>query len=89
MIIGAVAFTDQTTFPGFAAALPVAVTGLVIMAGIRHTGSESPGWWNGLAFLSARPMVFIGAISCSLYLVHWPMLIIPQIVAGDHNPLPL
>ena len=89
MIIGAVAFTDQTAFPGVAAALPVVAAGLVILAGIRHSGDEGSGLWNGLAFLCARPMVFIGTISYSLYLVHWPLLIIPQIVAGDHNPLPL
>src|SRR5699024_10702629 len=33
--------------------------------------------------LSLAPFQVIGAISYSLYLVHWPLQVIPQVAAGD------
>ncbi|WP_404802854.1 acyltransferase family protein [Microbacterium gallinarum] len=84
MILGAAAlFSEATVFPGFAAILPVAGTALVIYFGVQ----SAPG--GPTAALSVRPMQFLGLISYSLYLVHWPLLLIPQAAVGDSRPLPL
>ncbi|MDB5940370.1 MAG: acyltransferase, partial [Polaromonas sp.] len=80
----AVLFDDGTTFPGFAALLPVAATALVIFSGSVLTNR-----WSASRALASGPLVFVGAISYSLYLVHWPMLVIPQIVYSDRHLLPV
>ncbi|GAA6150523.1 hypothetical protein NBRC116586_35870 [Pseudooceanicola nitratireducens] len=59
------AFDSSTVFPGVMAAVPVAGTALVILAGL-------PG--NPVAgVLASRPFVFIGLLSYSLYLWHQPI----------------
>jgi peptidoglycan/LPS O-acetylase OafA/YrhL len=61
-------FTASTPFPGAAALLPTLGTAAVI-----HAGSAGP---NAIGrALSVRPMVFIGLISYSLYLWHWPVVV--------------
>lgn len=59
-------YTAKTPFPGLAAVPPCLGAALVIAAG--ETGSSAVGWLLGL-----RPMVFVGLISYSLYLWHWPV----------------
>jgi peptidoglycan/LPS O-acetylase OafA/YrhL len=84
MILGsALLYDDKTVFPGTAAMLPVFGTALVILFGARGT-SAGP-----TRLLSIRPMQFIGLISYSLYLVHWPLLIVTQAAVGEQNPLRL
>lgn len=84
MILGSALLYDETTvFPGTAAMLPVFGTALVILFGARAT-SAGP-----TRLLSIRPMQFIGLISYSLYLVHWPLLIVTQAAVGEQNPLRL
>ncbi|MGC0368422.1 acyltransferase family protein [Microbacterium sp. SLBN-111] len=78
-----VLFTSSTPFPGYWAALPVITTALVILAG------ATPTRYGPSALLSLRGMAFVGAISYSLYLVHWPALVIPQAAVGYAHPLPL
>ena len=39
--------------------------------------------------MGSRPFLFIGLISYSLYLVHWPVLQLVQAGVGFQNPLPL
>ena len=70
LLVGAaIVFIDRSTpFPGLAALLPCAGTALIIHAGARHRGSANK-------LLSARPVVFIGLISYSLYLWHWPVFV--------------
>jgi peptidoglycan/LPS O-acetylase OafA/YrhL len=63
-----VAFSWQTPFPGLSALLPCLGTALVIWA-----GSGPPVVASRL--LGGRPLVFIGLISYSLYLWHWPLLV--------------
>lgn len=76
-------FSDSTVFPGYWAAIPTVGAALVILAGATRS-AHGPG-----KLLSARPMIWVGGISYSLYLVHWPALTIPQIAAGYNHPLPL
>jgi peptidoglycan/LPS O-acetylase OafA/YrhL len=59
-------FTSKTIFPGYSAILPVFGATLVIL--------NSQNTLIG-KFLSLRPMVFIGVISYSLYLWHWPLVV--------------
>ncbi|MBG6180190.1 peptidoglycan/LPS O-acetylase OafA/YrhL [Arthrobacter sp. CAN_A1] len=81
--VSLVALNATTVFPGWAALLPVLSTALVIICGSTH-----PGAGAGL-LLSRAPMQKVGAWSYSIYLVHWPLLIIPQAAVGYENPLPL
>ncbi len=53
-------------FPGPVALFPVAAALLVILSGL---GSHR----NGL--LASRPLVFLGGMSFTLYLWHWPLLV--------------
>ena len=71
-IVGAaVAYGDVVTFPGWAAALPVLATAAVIASG--DDSRLGPTW-----LLRRRPLQVIGARSYSLYLWHWPVLIIAE-----------
>jgi peptidoglycan/LPS O-acetylase OafA/YrhL len=69
MIVGAnLLFTDATPFPGFAALLPCVGSALLIGAGQSGTSLVS-------GIFSWKPVVFIGQISYSLYLWHWPLIV--------------
>ncbi|MDQ0613315.1 peptidoglycan/LPS O-acetylase OafA/YrhL [Microbacterium sp. W4I4] len=84
LVLGcAVFYDDSTVFPGTAAILPTVGTAAVIYFGSSAVkGGPS-------TFLSIRPMQFVGLISYSLYLVHWPLLIVTQAAIGEQNPLRL
>jgi peptidoglycan/LPS O-acetylase OafA/YrhL len=61
-------YDDTTTFPGASAVPVIAGTCLLILAIDSHRGLT--------AALSWKPMQWIGARSYSLYLWHWPFLIL-------------
>ncbi len=61
-------FDEQTAFPGAYAALPTLGTAILI-----YTGRSGSTLVNRA--LSIRPMVFVGLISYSLYLWHWPIIV--------------
>lgn len=63
-------FDGQTPFPGYMAALPTLGAAAVIAA------SNADRWWYPTRILSLRPAQFVGDISYSLYLWHWPLIII-------------
>ncbi|AGK59110.1 acyltransferase 3 [Hyphomicrobium denitrificans 1NES1] len=64
-------FNDKTPFPGYAALLPCLGAALVIWAG---------GGTLAARCLSFKPMVFIGLISYSLYLWHWPLIVFAKLL---------
>ena len=68
ILLAAVVFSAATPYPGWRVALPVCGTALVIAAGtVRPSlGAER--------LLGLRPFLWIGLISFSLYLWHWPIL---------------
>ncbi len=74
-------FSSATEYPGYAVAIPVAGTALLIAAGPVRRG---PG-----ALLSLRPCTWIGDISYSLYLVHWPLLVLPVAATGYLQTSPM
>lgn len=61
--------TESAKWPGSAALWPTLATAAVIIAGY-NAGKAGPA-----ALLSLRPAVFVGGLSYSLYLWHWPLLI--------------
>lgn len=70
IIVSALVLNSSTHYPGSAVILPVVSTALLIAAGCAN-----PRTLVGRA-LAIRPMQWIGARSYSLYLWHWPFLII-------------
>lgn len=65
--------TDDSPFPGPWAALPVAGTAAVIAAGEIALATSSRGGVVGW-LLASPPMRYVGRISYSWYLWHWPLI---------------
>jgi peptidoglycan/LPS O-acetylase OafA/YrhL len=63
-------FNTSTPYPGSAVALPVIGTALVI------SGGTARPVWGSESLLRLRAFQWIGLISYSLYLLHWPILTI-------------
>jgi len=79
-ILCAVYFFDrETKFPGFAASLPCFGTAMILWT--NNHASTSVG-----RFLALRPVVFVGLISYSLYLWHWPLLVFAKYMALEPIP---
>ena len=74
--LAAVRFDERTPFPGSAALLPVLATVAVLASGV----TTPPGGPHLL--LSRQPFRFVGDISYSLYLWHWPLLILAPEALG-------
>ena len=66
------AYTSKTPFPGLAALPPCIGAALVIWAG---QGENAPA-----RMLTMRPLVFLGLISYSLYLWHWPLIVFANLL---------
>ncbi len=62
-------YSRETLFPGLSALVPCVGSALIIWAG--EAGTSLVG-----SVLSWRPVVFIGLISYSLYLWHWPVIVL-------------
>ena len=68
-------FNSKTTFPGLTALVPVLGAAALIHAG--GSGSSLAG-----RLLQWRPMAYIGLISYSLYLWHWPLIVLVRYAMG-------
>src|SRR3954470_14553381 len=66
--VAAVTYSADTAFPGIAAALPVGGAAAVIWAAAPTAG------------MRLRPVQYLGDISYSVYLWHWPLLILTPYV---------
>ena len=74
----ALTFTETTAFPGPWALLPVAGTALIIA-----TGDQAPRL-SPLLVLRWRPVQWAGDVSYSLYLWHWPLIVLaPAVLARE------
>ena len=67
-------------FPGFAALIPCLGSALIIYANSNCTTVVG-------RLLSIRPMVWIGLISYSLYLWHWPLISFMHLIWGGEQSL--
>jgi peptidoglycan/LPS O-acetylase OafA/YrhL len=72
-----------TPYPGLAALLPTLGSAAVILAGVRRRSVAS--------LLAVPGLRFLGRISYSVYLVHWPILVLPaaSLAVGESLPLPV
>ena len=74
--LAAFAYTDETRFPGAAALLPVVGALAVIRAGAPQcAGAPSP-------LMRLGPVQRLGDISYSVYLWHWPLIILAPFALG-------
>lgn len=84
-----VSLSEDLPFPGWYAVIPVAGTVLVLLSGAGKELDEataSPTGWQTLApasLLSLPPLQWVGALSYSLYLWHWPVIVYAQMLAPD------
>ena len=72
-------FTESSVFPGYIALLPVLATVAVLVAG--------DSGWGPHVVLSADPLQLLGARSYSLYLWHWPVLVLFEARFGTPDGL--
>lgn len=80
IMVSSFVLNAESPFPGYLAALPVVGTLLVILGG-RPSGL-------GLgSVLEWRPVQFVGDISYSTYLWHWPLLLAVIAITGDRPTL--
>lgn len=80
ILVAAWLYDGNTPFPGVAALAPCGATALFIYANSRKLT------WSG-RLLASRPLVFVGLISYSLYLWHWPILAFLRYGIGRKLPL--
>nr|WP_083466633.1 acyltransferase family protein [Kibdelosporangium sp. MJ126-NF4]CEL17510.1 acyltransferase 3 [Kibdelosporangium sp. MJ126-NF4]CTQ91263.1 acyltransferase 3 [Kibdelosporangium sp. MJ126-NF4] len=71
-----------SSFPGYLALWPITAAALILLAG--RTGSPL----GADRLLAARPMRYLGNLSYSLYLWHWPVLVL-YLVVRDRTQLGL
>ena len=73
---GAVVFNGNTAYPGSLVAIPVVGAAFVIAGGTRTPP------WAAESVLKRGPFQWFGKLSYSIYLWHWPLLIIAADAAG-------
>ena len=64
-------YSTNTTFPGINALMPVIGSMLMILSGDKAIAGHA---------LASRPASYIGEVSYSLYLVHWPVVVFTQYI---------
>ncbi|MGH3468536.1 MAG: acyltransferase family protein, partial [Thermocrispum sp.] len=74
-------YSTSTAWPGYAAALPTLGTAAVIAAGFA-AGPRGP-----VVLLGTKPFTWIGGLSYSLYLWHWPLIVAAAAYWGGLSPL--
>ena len=61
-------FDKYTSFPGISALIPVLGSAAIIHSGMSGEGTI-------IKFIKFKPFIFVGLISYSLYLWHWPIIV--------------
>lgn len=80
LVAGLIKTNESSVFPGYIALLPVAGACCILYSGKSSLPATSK-------ILSWQPLVFIGKISYSLYLWHWPVKLFSEYIFPD--PLPI
>lgn len=80
IVLGAFLIDSSTPWPSYWALVPTLGTAAVIIAGFKPDNSCSRVFATG-------PAVWIGGLSYSLYLWHWPLLIAAESYWADFNVL--
>ena len=81
MLAAIIGFDEHTRFPGSAAIVPVAGATLFILG-----APAAPLAWPLRYILTTRPFVWIGLLSYSWYLWHWPLLALTRFQSlGETN----
>lgn len=75
ILFACIFYTPKTTFPGLTALAPVLGTAAIIYAGMGGTTVVN-------RFIGVQPFVFVGLISYSLYLWHWPLIVLTKYTLG-------
>jgi len=75
IVVGIIYIPSGDTYPGWHALVPVIGSLLVIQAGSSYQTMVSK-------VLSIPPLVSIGLVSYSLYLWHWPILVLTQYIGA-------
>jgi peptidoglycan/LPS O-acetylase OafA/YrhL len=70
IIIACLAYNDETSFPGYMALLPTLGAAAVIIS------NDAKSSWSVGSILNSRPFQYFGDISYSLYLWHWPIIVL-------------
>lgn len=78
-----VGLPSDAPYPGVAAMLPVAATLLVIVGGL---GPPSRSTALPTRVLEARPLRFLGTVSYSWYLWHWPLIVLLPVALRSESP---
>ena len=79
LLLFSVAFiNNQLQFPGAVALLPVMGASFLLLKAEKNLISK---------VLSLKPIVYIGVLSYSIYLWHWPILDISKLVYGSLSPI--
>lgn len=68
ILFAALRFSDSVPFPGWRAAIPTAGTAMILSTGGRSGAIVE-------RILATDPFTFVGKISYSLYLWHWPIIV--------------
>ena len=79
IVTASVTLTSASVYPGALVAIPVVGAGLII------AGGTSQPTWGVESLLRQKPFQLLGLISYSLYLWHWPILIIATQNRGATN----
>jgi peptidoglycan/LPS O-acetylase OafA/YrhL len=85
IVYASFAFTGETTFPGTAALVPTLGAGALILSGtaLAATAGGVTGMHAGAGWvLSLAPVRYVGRISYSWYLWHWPFIIFAAAIWG-------
>jgi peptidoglycan/LPS O-acetylase OafA/YrhL len=77
LIAGFVAINEKTIYPGLWSLIPTLSTALIILVGVNETKYSFENLFN------CRPVRWIGKISYSWYLVHWPLFVMFFYTIGE------
>ncbi|MGY1624185.1 acyltransferase family protein [Geodermatophilus sp. SYSU D00965] len=80
ILTAAATFTEDFAFPGWMAIVPVMGAVAAILGGGRRINGSAD------VVLTLRPVQLVGRLSYSLYLWHWPLLVLAAAGVGELEP---